>query len=104
MTFPMCPIVTEIIQKEQDKESPNVIGDLEKSEFFKEKSINPYGENFKKYSCYLRNYPTIDIGNRIIQSVTRVFLESQNKQFYPHQDKIHRNGNDDRTQIHLTIS
>jgi hypothetical protein len=66
MTHSMCPVITKIIEKEQDKECPNVIGDLEESEFLKEKSINTNGEHFKKNTCNLRNYATIDIGNRII--------------------------------------
>lgn len=66
MTHPMCPIITEIVQKEQNKKSPNVVGDLEKGEFFKKKSINTNGKNFEENPGNLRNHPTIDIGNRII--------------------------------------
>jgi hypothetical protein len=77
----MCPIITEVIEEKQDQESPDSIGDLEKSEFFKQKGINSYRYYFYKDTRNLGHHPTIDVGDGIVHPITRVFMKAQHDQF-----------------------
>jgi len=104
MTQTMGPIITQIIKEKEDKESPYVVWNLKQTEFLKKESVNTDRKHFEKNTRNLRDHSKVNVGNGIIQPIGRVFLKPQNEQLNPHQDKVHRDGDYDRTQIHLSIS